>query len=40
MAKPKILIEQWRRDYNQVRPHSARNYRPPAPKAILTIVTT
>jgi len=29
-----ILIEQWRRHYNGVRPHSALGYRPPAPKAI------
>ena len=26
------LIEQWRKEYNQVRPHSAKNYRPPAPE--------
>jgi len=36
----KILIEQWRKEYNQVRPHSAKNYRPPAPETILTMVTT
>ncbi len=24
----------WRREYNQVRPHSALNYRPPAPETI------
>ena len=29
-----ILIEQWRRHYNGVRPHSALGYRPPAPEAI------
>jgi hypothetical protein len=27
-------------DYNQVRPHSALGYRPPAPEAILAGVTT
>jgi putative transposase len=27
--------EQWRRHYNTVRPHSALNYRPPAPEAIV-----
>jgi putative transposase len=27
-----ILIEQWRRHYNGVRPHSALGYRPPAPE--------
>jgi putative transposase len=40
LEEAKVLIEQWRREYNQVRPHSARNYRPPAPEAILTMVTT
>ncbi len=30
-----VLIENWRKDYNQVRPHSALGYRPPAPRAIL-----
>jgi len=29
-----ILIEQWRRHYNGVRPHSALGYRPPAPESI------
>ena len=29
-----ILLEQWRRTYNQIRPHSALGYRPPAPLAI------
>jgi len=33
------LIEQWRREYNQFRPHSAKNYRPPAPVAVLIGVT-
>ena len=35
-----ILIAQWRKEYNQVRPHSARNNRPPAPETILTMATT
>ena len=30
-----ILLEQWRRTYNQIRPHSALGYRPPAPQTIL-----
>jgi len=33
-----VLIEQWRREYNQVRPHSALGYRPPAPEAVLSMV--
>jgi transposase InsO family protein len=32
-----ILIEQWRRHYNAVRPHSALGYRPPAPESIIPI---
>ena len=28
----KVLVERWRREYNQVRPHSALGYRPPAPE--------
>ena len=40
LEEAKALIEQWRREYNQVRPHSAKNNRPPAPEAILTAVMT
>ena len=29
-----ILIERWRRESNPVRPHSALDYRPPAPEAL------
>ncbi len=39
LEEAKILIEQWRKEYNQVRPHSAKNYRPPAPETILTVAT-
>ena len=35
LREAQVVIEQWRRHYNTVRPHSALNYRPPAPKAIL-----
>jgi transposase InsO family protein len=34
LAEAKVLIERWRREYNQVRPHSALGYRPPAPEAV------
>jgi putative transposase len=40
LQEARVLIEQWRREYNQVRPHSALGYRPPAPEAILTGATT
>jgi len=39
LEEAKVLIEQWRREYNQVRPHSALGYQPPAPEAILMTVT-
>ena len=32
LEEAKVLIEQWRRHYNTVRPHSALGYRPPAPQ--------
>ena len=31
-----ILIEQWRRHYNSVRPHSSLGYRSPAPQTVIT----
>ena len=40
LAEAKVLIEQWRREYNQMRPHSALGYRPPAPEAIIPITQT
>jgi putative transposase len=40
LEEAKILIEQWRREYNQVRPHSALGYQPPTPEAVLTVVMT
>jgi transposase InsO family protein len=39
LEEAKVLIEQWRRHYNQIRPHSAKKYRPPAPEATLTVTT-
>jgi putative transposase len=35
LREAQVVIEQWRRHYNTVRPHSALNYRPPAPETIL-----
>jgi putative transposase len=35
LLEAQVLIEQWRKQYNQVRPHSSLGYRPPAPRAIL-----
>jgi len=33
LREAKVLLERWRRHYNQVRPHSSLGYRPPAPEA-------
>ena len=38
LAEAKVLIEQWRRHYNTVRPHSSLGYRPPAPEVVLTVL--
>lgn len=34
LTEARTLIENWRCHYNEVRPHSSLNYRPPAPKVI------
>jgi len=40
LREAKVLIEQWRREYNQVRPHSSLKYKPPAPEAVLAGTAT
>ena len=40
LTEAKVLIAQWREEYNHVRPHSSLNYRPPAPEARLTETLT
>ena len=40
LNEAKILIEQWRQEYNHVRPHSALGYRPPVPEAKLSLTLT
>jgi hypothetical protein len=30
-----VVIESWRRHYNQVRPHASLGYRPPAPEVFV-----
>ena len=40
LTEAKVLIAQWRREYNQVRPHSAKGYKPPAPEAKMLVTLT
>jgi len=40
LTEAKILIEQWRQEYNQVRPHSALSYHPPAPEVRIPATLT
>ncbi|MCX5999954.1 MAG: integrase core domain-containing protein [Chloroflexi bacterium] len=40
VAESKVLIAQWRKEYNQVRPHSAKDCRPPAPEAEMRVTLT
>jgi putative transposase len=35
LKEAKIVIENWRRHYNKVRPHSSLGYRSPAPEALV-----
>jgi putative transposase len=39
LHEAKVLIEQWRRHYNAIRPHSSLGYRPPAPETILPLAS-
>jgi len=39
LLEAKILVEEWRKEYNQIRPYSSLGYRPPAPEAIQTVLT-
>jgi len=34
LLEAQVLIENWRKEYNQIRPHSSLGYRPPAPEVI------
>ncbi len=40
LTEAKVLIEQWRKEYNHIRPHSSLGYRPPAPEAKLSVTLT
>ena len=36
LEETKILIEMWRKEYNQIRPHNSLGHSPPAPEVIQT----
>ena len=40
LLEAQVLVERWRNHYNQVRPHSALGYRPPAPETIVQMDQT
>jgi len=40
LTEASILIRRWRREYNQVRPHSSLGYRLPAPEARIPVTLT
>lgn len=40
LTEAKVLIEQWRQEYNHIRPHSSLGYRPPAPETMLSAALT
>jgi transposase InsO family protein len=35
LEEARIIIESWRRHYNEIRPHSSLGYKPPAPEAFI-----
>lgn len=34
LMEAQVLVARWRREYNQIRPHSSLGYRPPAPETV------
>ena len=40
LHEARVLIEGWRKEYNQVRPHSSLGYRPPAPEVLAPYLDT
>jgi len=40
LMEANVLIESWRKEYNQVRPHSSLGYRSPAPETIISKTLT
>jgi len=40
LTEARVLIADWRKEYNQVRPHISLGYRPPAPEATMSFALT
>jgi transposase InsO family protein len=40
ITEAKVIIEQWRREYNEIRPHSTLRYLPPAPESKMALSLT
>jgi transposase InsO family protein len=40
LTEAKVLIADWRKEYNQFRPHSSLRYKPPAPEAKMLVTLT
>jgi putative transposase len=40
LTEAKVLIAHWRKEYNQIRPHSSKGYKPPAPEARMLQILT
>jgi putative transposase len=36
LEEARVIIENWRRHYNEVRPHSSLGYKPPAPEVLIS----
>lgn len=35
LREASVVIEQWRKHYNSIRPHSALGYQPPSPELVI-----
>ena len=40
LTEARVLLTQWKREYNHFRPHSAKGYKPPAPEAKMLVTLT
>ena len=39
LNEAQVIIENWRKHYNEIRPHSSLNYKPPTPNTIVNYMT-